>query len=208
MNTKLNNEFIELSKKYEFLTEELEKVKSKLDKLDGEPLRDFNPGSTVKIGNREYIILNQRGDETTEVITKEFVKKMTFGETGDYLTSEVRNYCEGEFYEELVKTIGKENICWHMVRLEADDGTGKSNKVEANVSVLTTYLYRRYRKFLPAYGDWWWTATKVSDDSLEYDRYVYYIGSHGVLNWENCGYSRGVRPYCILKSSILVNEVK
>jgi len=73
-------------------------------------LGEAKPGSVVKIGNREYIVLGH-AEETTAVITKDFTKEMEFGQTGDYLTSDVRKYCNGEFYNELVAAVGAENIC-------------------------------------------------------------------------------------------------
>jgi len=168
-------------------------------------LGDVKPGEVVKLGNREYIVLGHAA-ETTAVITKEFAKKMEFGESGDYTKSYVREYCNGEFYKELVKAVGKDNIVKHTVNLMADDGTGKGKVVQDNVSILTTDLYRRYRAFLPAYGDWWWTATRVSDDdSLGYARDVCCVGSCGVLLWCGCDCSGGVRPFCILNSSVLVS---
>lgn len=167
-------------------------------------LGSITPGQTVKLGNREYIVLGHAA-ETTAVITKEFAKKMEFGENGDYTKSYVREYCNGEFYKELVKAVGKDNIVKHTVNLMADDGTGKGKVVQDNVSILTTDLYRCYRAFLPSYGDWWWTATRVSDDdSLGYARCVCCVNSRGILNWRGCGCSGGVRPFCVLKSSVEV----
>ena len=160
-------------------------------------------GETVKLGDREFIVLGH-GAETTAVIAKKFTKSIKFGETGDYEKSAVREYCNGEFYNELAKSVGKENIVKHTVNLMADDGTGKGKAVKDNVSVLTTDLYRRYREFLPAYGDWWWTATRVTYTDSDYARCVCFVLSDGIMGWCNCGCSDGVRPVCILKSSILV----
>lgn len=87
----------------------------------------------------------------------------------------------------------------------ADDGTGKGTVCKDNVSILTTELYRRYREFLPAYGDWWWTATPANSDNENYARRVCCVGFYGVLCWSDCGYGCGVRPFCILNSSILLS---
>ena len=172
------------------------------------PIRDFNPGSTVKIGDREYIVLGH-GKETTAVITKKFAKRLEFGEDGDYTKSNVREYCNGVFYEELAKSVGKDNIIEHTVKLVADDGTGKQNTIKANVSILTAELYRRYREFLPEYGKWWWTATRITaNNDIGWTHSLRCINCRGILNWYNCDDCGGVRPYCILNSSILVNEVK
>lgn len=170
------------------------------------PLGEAQLGSVVKIGNREYIVLDH-SKNTTAVITKGFAKRMKFGESGDYLTSDVRKYCNGEFYNELVAAVGAENIVRHIVKLVADDGTGKSHICWDKVSIITTENYRRYREFLRAYGDWWWTATRVTYDDEDYFRSICCVYSaYGILDLESSSYSGGVRPFCILNSSVLLNK--
>lgn len=169
------------------------------------PLGEAQLGSVVKIGNREYIVLDH-SKNTTAVITKGFAKRMKFGESGDYLTSDVRKYCNGEFYNELVAAVGAENVVKHTVKLVADDGAGKGKTCCDNVSIITTENYRRYREFLKTYGDLWWTATRVTYDDENYARIVCYVNSHGILNWDGCDYCFGVRPFCILNSSVLVDR--
>lgn len=160
-------------------------------------------GSIVRIGNREYIVLDHSKDTTT-VITKDFTKEMEFGQFGDYLTSDVRKYCNGEFYNELVAAVGTENIVKYTVKLVADDGTGKGKTCCDNVSIITTENYRRYREFLKAYGDLWWTATRVTYDDEDYARDICCVRSNGVLDWYGCDCCSGIRPFCILNSSIFV----
>lgn len=144
---------------------------------------------------------------------------MEFGESNSYYqTSKVREYCNTTFYNELVKAVGAKNIFKHKVMLIADDGTNKGIFCFDNVSILTTELYRRYRQYLPAYDNWWWTATPVSSTVKDYTRlvcpvsstvkdyvrYVCCVRSDGLLDWLGCGYRSGVRPFCILNSSILI----
>lgn len=112
-------------------------------------LGSIKPGDTVKLGNREFIVLNHCVGATA-VITKEFAKKMKFGKNGNYKESDIRKYCNGEFYNELVDAVGKNNILPHTVNLIADDGTGEGKICTDNVSILTTENYRRYRKFFKA----------------------------------------------------------
>lgn len=160
-------------------------------------------GSIVRIGNREYIVLDHSKDTTT-VITKDFTKEMEFGQSGDYLTSDVRKYCNGEFYNELVAAVGTENIVKYTVKLVADDGTGKGKTCCDNVSIITTENYRHYREFLKAYGDLWWTATRVTYDDEDFARDICCVRSNGVLDWYGCDCCSGIRPFCILNSSIFV----
>lgn len=170
----------------------------------GKKLGDFKPGETVKLGEREYIVLGH-GAETTAVITKDIVKNMEFGKTGDYSKSYVREFCNGDFYKELAKAVGKNNIVPHRVNLTCDDGSNKGVTCKDNVSIITAENYRRYREYLPALGKPSWTATGVTTLDKDYARGVCYVCSSGVLGWDGCGYSNGVRPFCILNSSIFVS---
>ncbi len=166
-------------------------------------LGEHELGSVIKLGKRGYIVL-QHMNGGTAIIAKDFVKTMAFGKTGDYLNSDIRSYLNGEFYKELAGIVGKDNILKHTVDLTADDGTGVG-ACNDYVSILTTERYRAYRKFLPAYGSWWYTATRVSADVDGYARLVCRVYSDGVLNWGGCGNdSGGVRPFCVLKSCVLI----
>ena len=162
-------------------------------------LGDVALGATIKIGGREYIVLDHSKD-TTAVITKDFWKRMEFdNDSGDYRSSAVRTALNTKFYNEVANVVGAKSIIPHKVDLLADDGTNEGISCRDKVSLLTVDLYRRYRKFLPAYGSWWWTATPYS---MEYPRLVCFVSDDGTLFWRNCFCSRGVRPFLILDSSV------
>lgn len=178
-----------------------------ITEMAGKTLGSVKPGETVTIGEREYIVLGH-GKETTAIITKNPTKSMVFGNDGNYAHSDVRTYCNGEFYKELVKAVGKHNIIPHTVNLVSDDGSNKGATVKDNVSILTCNLYRRYRELLPAIGPSCWTATRVTTLNKDYDRFVCIVRFGGVLSWRDCGCygcSDGVHPFCILNSSVLVS---
>jgi hypothetical protein len=174
------------------------------EKSDDIELGKVECGKVVKIGSRSYIVLGH-GEETTAVLDTEFVKKMEFGNDGNYAKSDVRKFLNENYYNKLCKEIGRENIVQHKVKLTADDGTDKGVICRDYVSLITNDLYRRYREYIPAYGSWWWTATRVSN-TPDYARGVCYVGSGGALGWFGCGFCGGVRPFLILKSSILILE--
>lgn len=170
----------------------------------GKTLGSVKPGDTVTIGEREYIVLGH-GEGTTAIIAKIPTESMAFGEDGDYIKSDVRTYCNSEFYKELCKAVGKHNIIPHAVNLVSDDGSNKGAGVTDNISILTCDLYRRYREFLPAIGFPCWTATRVTTLDKDYAHGVCVVHSSGILFWYGCSYSIGVRPFCILNSSVLVS---
>lgn len=167
-------------------------------------LGDAKPGEVVKIGDREYIVLEHNNGKTA-VITKDFVTKMKFGNSYDYKKSKIRKYVTETFYAELCNVVGKENIYSHKVNLMCDDGSNQNDYIEDFVSILTTEEYRRYREFISVHGEWWWTATAVTVLDKIYSHDVCYVYSRGTVNWVDCSYTTGgVRPFCIIDSSILV----
>lgn len=173
-------------------------------KPNGKPLSEYKPGETATLGECEYIVLGH-ANETTALVTKDIVKLMEFGTSYDYRESYLRSYCNNEFYKELVKSVGAKNIIPHTVNLMCDDGSNKGVGCKDNVSVLTMANYRRYREQLPAIGKTFWTATGVTVLDKDYARYVRHVRSDGVPLWLDCGWASGVRPFCILKSSVLVS---
>lgn len=179
-------------------------VKIVADKpIRGKTLGGVKPGDTVTIGEREYIVLgHEKG--ITAVVAKKPTKFMAFGKDGNYAKSDVRAYCNGEFYEELCKVVGKYNVFPHTVNLVSDDGSNKGATVTDNVSILTCDSYRRYREFLPAIDLPCWTATRVTM-LKDYTYVVCFIDSSGILSWYDCDFSGWVRPFCILNSSVLVS---
>lgn len=175
-----------------------------LAEMASKTLGSVKPGDTVTIGDREYIVLgHERG--ITAIVAKKPTKFMAFGGDGNYAKSDVRAYCNGEFYEELCKAVGEYNVLPHAVNLVADDGSNKGAGVTDFVSILTCDLYRRYREFIPAIDSSCWTATRVTTLGKDYDRCVCCVYSDGVLYWSDCCWCYGVRPYCILNSSVLVS---
>lgn len=167
-------------------------------------LGSVKPGDTVTIGEREYIVLgHEKG--TTTIVAKKPTKTMAFGKDGNYINSDVRKYCIDEFYDEICDAVGKNNIIPHTVNLVSDDGSHKGTIIKDYVSILTCDLYRRYRELLPAIGSSWWTATRVTTLDKDYASDVCFVSSHGFLDWNVCSFSYGVRPFCVLNSSVLVS---
>ena len=180
-------------------------VKIVADKpIRGKTIGSVKPGETVTIGEREYIVLDHENG-ITAIIAKKPTKTMAFGKDGNYAKSDVRAYCNGEFYEELCKVVGEYNVLPHTVNLVSDDGSNKGAYVTDNVSTLTCDLYRRYREFLPAIDFDCWTATRVTTLDKDYARSVCIVDHGGILGWDDCGYFGWVRPFCILNSSVLVS---
>lgn len=179
-------------------------ITEKEDNKENKTLGSVAPGNIVTIGKRKYIVLGHEAETTTLLDANSIDNRVFDDKGGDYKTSDVRKYLNDKYYKELCVTVGKDNVIKHKVNLEADDGTNKGAFCEDFVSLITTTNYRRYREYIPASGYTWWAATGVTDDK-NYSRYVCCITSCGLPNWGVCDFKNGVRPFCILNSSISVS---
>lgn len=179
-------------------------IEEKDERKESKTLGSVAPGKIVTIGKRKYIVLGH-GAETTALLDANSIDNRVFDHyDGDYKTSDIRKYLNDKYYKELCAAVGKDNVIKHKVNLETDDGTNKGAFCDDFVSLITTTNYRRYREYIPAAGYTWWAATGVTDDK-DYSRYVCCINSRGLPNWEVCDFRNGVRPFCILNSSVSVS---
>ena len=182
-----------------------------LKKMLGIPavaLGTLKVGGEFKLGDDVYIVLEQDGDNT-KIISKDFLYTMAFGESNDWRESDIREKLNGEHYGRISAIVGKENIVPMTRDLTAMDGSGSYGTCEDNISMLTFDEYRKYHEILGIedveYPDWWYLITAASMRK-DYARLVCCVRSSGVPDWRGCDWACGVRPFCILKSSVLVLE--
>lgn len=167
-------------------------------------LGDCGFGEFIKLGNREYVVLGH-DVYTTALITNHSAIVMPYGSNSNYINSLVRDFCNGEFYEELADAVGRENIVPHKVNLMCDDGTNKGMYCEDNVSILTADNYRRYREYITAEDKSSWLATGVSTICKNATDNVCIVGTSGIIGNIPFRYNSGVRPFCILNSSVIIS---
>ena len=165
-------------------------------------------GTTFKTGKLEHIILaHDEGSGTTMCLLKDFWKTARFdNDTANYVASDIRNDLNTKFLKVLATEVGAENIVEHTVDLITDDGRKDYGTVTDKISLLTTTQFRELIEILDKYnpGRWWWTATALS--SKTWTDCVRCVGYDGLLGNDFCGFSGGVRPFYILKSSISVSD--
>lgn len=172
-------------------------------------LKDLKEGKKFKVGNREFMVLEQSGD-TTAVILSGFLhdgKNVAFGDDSNWKNSSIRKYLNREFLKELSDSIGADNIVEHTVDLIPVDGFTNYGTCKDKVSLLTFDNYRKYRKLFSKMSDWWWTVTPWAP-TTGYMRYVCCVRDDGFVDCNGCGGSIAcIRPFCIFKSNIFVSVV-
>lgn len=185
--------------------EQMEKMHSTIGPLR-EPLSKYAVGDVVNVGGFEMVVLEQHGEETALILKNLYVEESEFGENNNYDGSYVDEQCR-KFALELAAIVGEENVVEHEVDLTSNDGLKCYGTVSRRASLLTADLYRKYVDVLDKFrlDKWWWLATPWSTKRHDHEVCVLCVAPSGDIYYGNCSRDSGVRPFCVLKSSIFVS---
>lgn len=128
-------------------------------------------------------------------------------ESNDWIKSQLREYLNTEFIEEIAGEIGEENIISFNRNLLSLDGQTEYGECEDKISLLTVDEYRKYRSLIPNTDDyWWWLITPWSTPCNDYKTSAAVVSPSGYVCDRGCSCIRGVRPVCIFSSLIFESE--
>lgn len=165
-------------------------------------------GKVAHIGDYEFIVIKR--DEkigTVELLLKETLEDKIFGETNDFRESEIKEFLE-DFAEKISKIIGEENLVEHIVDLTADDGLKCYGAIKSKMSLMTAQMARENVEILDEFNPkkWWWLVTPFSTPKREDSTWVKCVSPRGIIHYDISNFNNyGVRPFCIVKSSIFVS---
>lgn len=190
----------------EVLEKTLGEFKKSMEKVE---LSTLNPGETFKIGEHNFIVLEQT-DGQTKVISKAFMaKNIQFDRnTRDYNKSNIKKLIEEDIQPLIEKEVGAENLVEHIVNLTSVDMQNEFNPCRCKVRLITFDEGREYNDLLvnEDWDDWWWTLTPWSTEERGWSSSITVVSSSGGFLRDGCSLSRGVRPFCIFSSSIFESE--
>jgi hypothetical protein len=193
------------------LTEE--QGKSIMDGLSGtvkkgnRRLSCIKAGNTFKIGEHEFIVLEQSGD-TTAVLSKDLIgEDVVFGDTPDFAKSKIKKELD-KFAAEISGIIGTDALVTHTVDQTTLDGMSHYGVTKAKMSLMTIDHVRKHADVLDKHkvDKYYWLVTPWSTPDRGYKTSMCVVAPSGCVNsiGSNCG-RIGVRPFCILKSDIFVS---
>ena len=85
--------------------------------------------------------------------------------------------------------------------MTSDDGMKDYGTAEDYVFLLSCDLYRKYRKSVPRFNNWWWTLTPWTC-SPSYANYARIVSSSGVVSGSIAYNGYGVAPACLFNPKI------
>lgn len=200
----MSSKTLEMARKLVKRLEEEEK-KSKVK------LCELHPGDTFKIGDRDFVVLDQNEyAETTAVISKGFMaENIVFdNDTRDYRKSNLRKVIEEDVQPIIESEVGEENIVECSVDLTSVDMQEEFSRFKCKVRPITFDEARKYNDLLVnnELNDLWWTCTPWSTAERGWKYSIAVVASSGDFYYRFCNYDGGVRPFFILKSNIFVSK--
>lgn len=172
-------------------------------------LSTLNPGDVFKIGEHDFIVLEQK-QEQTMVISKGFMAedKKFDDYSRDYNESSLKNLIESSIQPIIENAVGADNIIEHEVDLTSIDMQNEFGSCRCKVRPITFDEARKYNDLLvnKDLDDWWWTCTPWSTKERGYTYSIAVVSPSGGICYFNCYCNYGVRPFCILKSNIFVSR--
>ena len=163
-------------------------------------------GAIVEINGRKWKVLDQT-EKGVVCICENIGSKRFDEDSNNYANSEIRKYLNTKFLEEMEKAVGAENIIPFERDLISLCGLKEYGTCEDKVSLISVDEYRKYREYLPRTGEWWWTLTPDSTAGNGDEYWMTVVSPSGDVNYDECYYNCGVRPFCIFSSSIFESGV-
>lgn len=193
------------------MSRELVKQLEEAEKKNKVRLSELKPGDTFKIGEHDFIVLDQdESSQTTKVISKGFMAEDVIFDknTKDYNKSNIKKMIEADIQPIIEKAVGAENLIEHTVSLISVDMQHKYEDCVCKVRPITFDEAREFNDLLvnKSLNDWGWTCTPWSTRERGCDYSIAVVSPSGDFidnyYYTNCG----VRPFCILKSYIFVSK--
>ena len=197
-----------MSKELE-MARELVKRSEEVEKANKVQLLELNSGDTFKVGEHDFIVLEQENG-ATKVISKDFMaENIVFNkDTRDYNKSNLKKIIENDIQPVIEAEIGADNIIEHTADLTSVDMQKEFEPCTCKVRPITFDEARKYNNLLVNndLDDWWWTCTPWSTAKRNWKYSIAVVSSAGDVVDSGCNDRGGVRPFCILKSNIFVSK--
>lgn len=160
------------------------------------------PGKEVKFHGKPCIVLEHRTAGTLLVTAAQI--KAPFGSSNNFAVSDLREYLNGAFADDLTKGHADELIT-REVDLTALNGSKEYGSCECKVAPLTFDEIRRFHGLLPKPESWEWSATPCSTPCVdEDDTWVMGLVTNGNVSDGDCAGTSGSRPAFLIPSQYAV----
>ncbi len=194
-------------KKIELNDAQVEEIKRSFG-IGVKKLSEIPEGGTFKIGEYEFVVLEQLEDSAVVIKKEKYGSDINFGSNNNYDGSDADKVCN-KFGDEIADIVGKDDMLEFELDLTANDGMKCYGRVKRKMALRTADMQRKYVDTFDKLPKFWeWLSTPDSTPKHNIERLVLCVSPGGGICYGNSddGNYGGVRPFCILKSNIFVSE--
>lgn len=192
------------------LEKRVEMLEKRIDKLESENMKErltgLKVGDYFEVAGTKWRILDIKPCGYVCLSDALEERKIFDSETNNWKLSSLREYLNNDFYKKIADEIMEKNILPFGRDLLSLDGQTEYGNCTDYVSLLSIDDYRLYRKLIPNNEQWWWLLTPWSTPCNGYETQVSVVSPSGLIDYCNCGISRGVRPLCIFSPNLFESE--
>lgn len=192
-----------MKKNLKYFEDELSRLSKEFTEFKKKHIGKPEIGKTIELAGMEWLILDKTEKGYFAILNGFDGKERTFDSaSNNWISSKLRNELNTRFLKKITDELGEDAVIEFDRNLLSLDGQTEYGHCKDKISLLTVDEYRKYRKFLPNMGEWWWLITPWSTPVNDYSTTNAVVSPSG--NFDYCHYydGIGVRPACIFSSSI------
>lgn len=192
-----------MKKNLKYFEDELSRLSKEFTEFKKTHIGKPEIGKVIELAGMEWMILNKTEDGYFAILNGFDGKPRSFDpDSNNWISSKLRKELNTRFLKKITDEFGEDAVIEFDRDLLSLDGQTEYGHCKDKISILTMDEYRKYRKFLPNMGKWWWLITPWSTPANDYNTTLTVVSPSGNVSFVNCNYEYGVRPVCIFSSSI------
>ena len=192
-----------MKKNLKYFEDELSRLSKEFTEFKKTHIGKPEIGKVIELAGMEWMILNKTEDGYFAILNGFDGKPRSFDpDSNNWISSKLRKELNTRFLKKITDEFGEDAVIEFDRDLLSLDGQTEYGHCKDKISILTMDEYRKYRKFLPNMGKWWWLITPWSTPANDYNTTLTVVSPSGNIDGNNCSNVSGVRPVCIFSSSI------
>jgi len=192
-----------MKKNLKYFEDELSRLSKEFTEFKKKHIGKPEIGKAIELAGMEWLILDNTEKGYFAILNGFDGKERTFDlASNNWISSKLRNELNTRFLKKITDEFGEDAVIEFDRDLLSLDGQTEYGHCKDKISILTMDEYRKYRKFLPNMGKWWWLLTPWSTPANDYSTTLAVVSPSGCVYINLCSDGSGVRPVCIFSSSI------
>lgn len=192
-----------MKKNLKYFEDELSRLSKEFTEFKKTHIGKPEIGKVIELAGMEWMILNKTEDGYFAILNGFDGKPRSFDpDSNNWISSKLRKELNTRFLKKITDEFGEDAVIEFDRDLLSLDGQTEYGHCKDKISILTMDEYRKYRKFLPNMGKWWWLITPWSTPANDYNTTLTVVSPSGNVSYNYYGIGFGVRPVCIFSSSI------